>query len=154
MTVPTNSVRVLMDPIVTPKAYQDVVSLPDSKESIKLVAATAVGQQINFNYTGIACNTFLDRKITLAFDMDFVFNAPLCVAANPGWATFWPAGNAPANTVDPEGYGLIGQACMRANPILNNASSIEIEINNQKLSYSASKFLEPLSRFNLSLIHI
>ena len=138
---PVNDIRALMDPITTPKHYVDIVKIPNEEVFLRRVAATSSGSTLSWNFANLPCGAFLDRKIDLDFQATFTFTATQ-VHNDP--VLIFPNGGA----ISPSGAGLDDRVGLRYLPVLSNASNIEIVINGKKVSYSANRFLEPLSRFN------
>lgn len=132
----SNKVRPILDGVVTPKNYIDVVGIPNKEEQIRYITSVGSASTIFFELQNLSCNTFLDRRVRLDFELAFTVSAPV------GQVPFTVGdGPKPLNSVQ-------GKMCLKYLPVLANASNIEISINNQKLTYPASRYLEPISRFN------
>lgn len=129
---PVNDVRPLLNPLITPKNYVDIVKLSDANVSIKRLPSTASGSTLFWQQNSLSSKTFLDRRIPIDFDMSFsltsVNNRPFAASTN--------------------GSALFGLISLRFCPVLMNASNLEIGINNQKTTYTLNRWYEPLSRFN------
>lgn len=129
-----NSVVPLMNNIVTPKVYDDIVNISLKSENIRRISSSGNGSQLYWELNNLTCNSYLDRKIALEFEITITI--PI-LQAGPGNAPF-AVGDimAPGNVIT-----------LRNSPVLMNATNIEISINNQKISYPANAYYEPLSRF-------
>lgn len=128
-----NNVRGLVSNIVTPKVYDDIVYISQKDENIRRIQSSSQGSQLYWELNSLTCNSFLDRKIAL----EFTAVATVRVGANEAARPF-TAGNI---------YSVYEKMALKFSPILSNATNIEISINNQKISYPANVFYEPLSRF-------
>lgn len=128
----TKTVRPLVNGIVAPRKYIDIVGISDKDESYNRVSSNGGNVNFNWEYTGINCNSFLDRKIPLEFQMDFTIAGGGGV---PGGANMDVA-------------GFRSQIALRYSPVLSTAQDIVITINNQRISYPANRFFEAMSRFN------
>lgn len=128
-----NNVMPLMNNIITPKVYNDVVNISLKSENIRRISSTGNGNSLYWELNNLTCNSFLDRKIALEFDMTITIPV-LDQGGGPAFA---------AGDIMSPGEKI----CLRYSPVLMNATNIEVAINNQKISYPANTYYEPFSRF-------
>lgn len=131
--VDSNQVMPIMNNIVTPKVYDDVVGISLKSENIRRITSTGAGTQLYWELNSLSCNSFLDRKIALEFDA--TVQVPALAAGGPAFAV---------GDILAPAAGIV----LRYSPVLSTASSVEISINNQKISYPINYYYEPLSRFD------
>lgn len=149
----TNKVMPQIDKIVSKYHYVDVLGIPNRDEVIKRIPCDSVGDVIRWDQQTLAEGVYLDRNIEFDFQEDFTFPFPAVVdisqAANqifgaPGAITTFNGLNVRPGVIT----SVLGNICLSYLPVFSQANNVAIQINSQQLTYTPSKYMRAMSRFN------